>query len=140
MADMTTPRPKVVKMEPIAHHNMVMHTQDRLSIVDNETGEHLVSARRVDGIWHISADGVADAHTEHLHEADDGVIKKMTEHALNARRVALGPEKFTAHMAGIGDPDTEGYSTWVPHEIRKLHGKESHDAWKTSVGLHHLTY
>lgn len=124
MADTATPRPKVVKMEPVAQHTMVMHTNDRLSIVD-EDGQHCVAARRVDGVWHISADGVDDTHTTGLHEHEDGVIKKMTDHMVLHKHGTL---------------DHEGFSTWVPHEIRKLHGKESHDDWKTRVGLHHLTF
>lgn len=133
-------RPKVVTMEPVAHHNLVKHTNDRLSIVDAETNETLVAARRQDGIWYISADGVADTFTPHLHEADDGVIKKMTDHALAHKKAVLGADEYKALMAGIGHPDTEGFSTWVPHEVRKLHGKDSFDAWKASVGLHQLTY
>lgn len=118
-------------MQPVCDHNLIVQSHDRLSVQDADTGEEHASARRSGGHWHISADGVADAKTPHLHEPDGGVIKQIGDHA-KAKRHAEG------HVGDDGDP--KGYSLWVPHEARKLHGEAAFYAWAQSVGQPDLKF
>lgn len=107
-------------MKPACDHSIVRRGDDRLSLLDEDNKE-IVAARRTGGVWRISADGVADETETDVHAA----VTKMTRHALLHKK---------------GTVDTPGFSTWVPHEVRKLDGEDSFNAWKTSVGLHDLKY
>lgn len=112
-------------MQPACDHNLIVQGNDRLCVRDAETGEEHASARRSSGVWYVSADGVPDAQTPHLHEDDGGVIKLISDHT-----------KMKLH----GTLDGEGFSMWVPHEARKLHGEGAFYAWAQSVGLNDLKF
>jgi hypothetical protein len=116
-------------MKPACDHNLLVHSNDRLSVRDAETGEEHATARRSNGVWYVSADGVPDANTPHLHEEDGGVIKLITDHATAKVHATLG-----------ADEKKTGYSTWVPHEARKLHGEDAFYAWTQTVGLFNLKF
>lgn len=102
-------------------HTIIVHGRDRMALREtNGVAEHAI-ARRQDGIWYVSADGVPEGQTTDLHRA----IEMLTEHT---------QLKLNGTLAA------EGFSTFVPHEARKLHGKEHFDKWKASVGLHGLEF
>lgn len=87
-------------MHAATDHQLTGHGNDRMSILDEES-KPIVVARRQDGVWNISADGVAEG----VASTRDAAILKMTEHAL---------------LSVKGSLDVEGFSTFVPHTIRDL--------------------
>lgn len=84
--------------------------------VDGDGTHHVIARRDGPGSnWVVSADGVPDAEATDIHDA----ILKMTEHMM---------------LKTHGTLDHEGFSTWVPHGVRRLDGDEVFAHWHTSVG------
>ena len=102
-------------MHAATDHQITSQGNDRMSLLD-EKSLPIVVARRQDGVWYISADGVADGVTQTRDEA----ILKMTEHALAHKKTALGAEAFAQLMVDNDNPGGEGFSTFVPHAVRDL--------------------
>lgn len=87
-------------MHAATDHQLTGHGNDRMSILDEES-KPIAVARRQDGVWNISAEGVDEGTAASRDEA----ILQLTKHALLATRGTLeGP----------------GFSTFVPHTIRDL--------------------
>jgi hypothetical protein len=118
-------------MQATTHHQISVIGNDRLVLTEVDgSGEHIVIARRQDGVWYITADGVPDGSTTDVHEA----LEKMTEHALQVKKNELGPKEFAKLMESHGHSN-EGFSTWVPHAARQLDGEASFKAWQAKHGL-----
>lgn len=116
-------------------HHIFALGQHRLALVEVDgDGTHLVTARRdtETGVWRISAAGqplvkdperdypktaAAEVTATNIHDC----IQKMCDHVL-------------LHLHG--STEVPGYSTWVPHSVRRLDGEESFQAFQAGVGLH----
>ncbi|ASR75884.1 minor tail protein [Mycobacterium phage Aziz] len=78
-------------------HQVVGFGIDHMKLFDARTGEPLVSATRVDGVWTVEAIGIPNVTAEDR----PGALTAMTEQAL-------------ASLGGTG------YSTLIPHELWEM--------------------
>ena len=87
-------------MHAATDHQITSNGNDRMSLLDEES-KPVAVARRQEGVWNLSADGVEDG----VATTRDEAIQKLTEHTL---------------LSIKGSLDVEGFSTFVPHAVRNL--------------------
>lgn len=110
-------------MRAATDHHITNLGQHRLALLETDgDGTHHVTARRDGngGAWVISAAGSPDVVAADIHDA----IQKMCDAMV---------------VKTHGTLNAPGFSTWVPHIVRRLDGDAVFDRWHASVGRPALT-
>lgn len=102
-------------MDAQTHHQIVQFGPDTMVLFDNETGQAIAAATRVDGEWILKAEGHEDfpASAENVTPGDP------------PRRYVIQALVDWVHSTVVGentDPNSygNGWSTTVPHGLEDL--------------------